>query len=104
APFGIEGFEGILEDHLHVATGFTKRAATKGGQVDAAKGDRPGSRAWGLEHGPGKRGLARAGLADDPESLTPPHVERDTGHCVYSVAPHAAMGTYRELLHQVTYG
>src|SRR5262249_28117134 len=66
---------GILKDDLHVAPHPAEVAGLRGGEVPTLEPDRARRRLVQLQDRPANGGLARAGLAHQPERLTPIEVE-----------------------------
>ena len=78
---GIERRIGILEHDLHALSHPAEVGFAEGAQVRAAEVDLPAARLDQAEDAARKRRLPAAGLADEPERLSPAHVERHTVHC-----------------------
>ncbi len=76
-PVGVEGVEGVLEDHRDApAADAAQRLLVRAHQLPAVEADASrdaGVRAVQAENGQAGGALSRAGLADEPHDLAGPH-------------------------------
>jgi hypothetical protein len=74
---GVQRCVGVLEDHLHPAAERAEILLREAGDVLAVEDDLAARRLVQPEDGAPDRGLAAAGLADEPEGLAPSDGEAD---------------------------
>jgi hypothetical protein len=94
---GIQGGEGVLEDHLQALPQRTHLAGTERGQVKSLQQHSSLGRRFQAAHKPGERALPAAALADETKGLPSHDLQRHpvhranympaqavtSGHCLY---------------------
>src|SRR5581483_8334373 len=76
-PPRIERGERVLEHHLELRPGAPGPSTPQDGHLDPPEPNRARGRRHEPDDGPPQSGLAAPGLADEPEGLALPHIQRD---------------------------
>src|SRR5690606_12413309 len=79
-PPGVQRRDRVLEDHLHLRPQPAQLLGAEAAEVAPVEDDPAGGGRWRVHDRPGRRRLAAAGLADEPERLAPGDVEGHVGH------------------------